>query len=195
VHADLAGIEHPQAENVAVLDRAGAHDLGEETNANAHQLARFAPAERFPIAPLLLAQRCVTDRVQGFVERSQVIAAVVFRAERRLVGELLFADQIAAPDFGGVEIECARQHIDHSLDEIRRLGLPERAAVGASGRTNSTCVPFRTSIARLSTGGLGAATPTMPALPSDSLIQTRSVAETYWALHIPIAPPMIKCAT
>ncbi len=112
VHPDLAGIEHAKAENVAILDRASADDLGKEADADAHQLARFTAAEGVAIAPLLVAKRRVTDRVQGLVERSQIVAAVVFPTEGRLVAELLLADQIAAPYFGRVEIELARQHVD-----------------------------------------------------------------------------------
>jgi hypothetical protein len=77
VHPDLAGIEHAEAENVAILDWAGTDDLGNEADADAHQLARFAPPDGIAIAPLLVAQRRVTDRVQGLVKRRQVVAAVV----------------------------------------------------------------------------------------------------------------------
>ena len=31
VHPDFAGIEHAEAENVAILDRPGADDLGEDS--------------------------------------------------------------------------------------------------------------------------------------------------------------------
>jgi hypothetical protein len=41
VHADLAGIEHAETEDVAVLDRAGADDLGEEADPDTYQLAGF----------------------------------------------------------------------------------------------------------------------------------------------------------
>ena len=54
--ADLGGIEHRDAEDVAVARRAGADDLGEERDADAHQLARLAALERFRACLLLLAQ-------------------------------------------------------------------------------------------------------------------------------------------
>src|SRR6266481_3329740 len=34
MYANLAGIEHPEAKDVAILDRAGAYDLGEEADAD-----------------------------------------------------------------------------------------------------------------------------------------------------------------
>ena len=63
-------------------------------NGPAHQFARFAPPDGIAIAPLLVAQRCVTDRAQDLVERGQIVAAVVSPAERRLIRELLLADQL-----------------------------------------------------------------------------------------------------
>src|SRR6516225_9058267 len=80
------------------------------------------------------SQGSVADSAQGLVERRQVIATVVFPAERRLVRELLLADQIPAPDFRRVDIEPVRQHVDHALDEIRRLGHPEGAAISDAAR-------------------------------------------------------------
>src|SRR5208283_1284477 len=102
VYPDLARIEHTEAEDVAILDRTGTDDLGEEADADTHQFAGFAAGEGFAIAPLLVAQTCVVDRGEGLVECSHIVAAVVFPAERRPVRELLLLDQIAAPDFGRV---------------------------------------------------------------------------------------------
>jgi hypothetical protein len=129
VHPNFTGIEHAEPENVAILDRSGADDLGKEADPDAHQLAGLATGEGFAVAALLVAQSRVADRVQRLVERGQVVTAVVFPAERRLIGELLFADQIAAAHFRWVHPELARQNIDHPLDEVRRLGHPERAAI------------------------------------------------------------------
>src|SRR5262249_60208046 len=47
VDADLGGVEHGDAEDVAVARRAGADNLGEERDTDAHQLARLAALERF----------------------------------------------------------------------------------------------------------------------------------------------------
>ena len=49
--ADLGGVEHGDAEDVAIARRTGADDLGEEGDADAHQFARLAALECF----LLLA--------------------------------------------------------------------------------------------------------------------------------------------
>src|SRR5262249_41873414 len=42
MHADLAAVEHLQAEDVEMLGRAGAHDLGEARDADAHELTALA---------------------------------------------------------------------------------------------------------------------------------------------------------
>ena len=60
--ADLAGVEHGDAEDVAIARRAGADDLGEEDDADAHQLARLAALEGFLLGLLLRAQLVVVDR-------------------------------------------------------------------------------------------------------------------------------------
>src|ERR1700724_13292 len=68
VYPDLARIEHAEAKDVAILHRAGADDLSEETDANAHQFARLAAGEGFAVAALLVAQTRVVDRGEGLVE-------------------------------------------------------------------------------------------------------------------------------
>jgi hypothetical protein len=40
--ADLAAVEHAEAEDVAVLDRSGADDFGEMRQSDAEKLARLA---------------------------------------------------------------------------------------------------------------------------------------------------------
>ena len=55
--ADLGRIEHGDAEDVAGPRRPGADDLGEEGDADAHQLARLAALERLLLRLLLGAQR------------------------------------------------------------------------------------------------------------------------------------------
>src|SRR5260370_7242780 len=54
MHADFAGIEHRDAEDVAILRRAGADDLGEERDADAHDLAGLAALEPCAFFRLLL---------------------------------------------------------------------------------------------------------------------------------------------
>ena len=61
--ADLGGVEHGDAEDVAVARRPGADDLGEEGDADAHQLARLAAPEGLLLRLLLGAQLLVVDRL------------------------------------------------------------------------------------------------------------------------------------
>ncbi len=55
VQPDLAAVEHGDAEDVAVLRRAGTDDLGEERDAEPHDLARLAAPERLALFGLLAA--------------------------------------------------------------------------------------------------------------------------------------------
>ena len=54
--ADLGGVEHCDAEDVAVARWPGADDLGEESDADTHQLARLAAPEGLLLGLLLGAQ-------------------------------------------------------------------------------------------------------------------------------------------
>src|SRR5712671_5484798 len=107
MNADFTGIEHAEAENVAILDGPGTNDLREEADADPHQLARFGTGEGFAVALLLHAQAGVIDGLQDLVERGVVIAAVIFPAQRRMIRELLFADQVLSADFGRVHFQLA----------------------------------------------------------------------------------------
>src|SRR5262249_53193380 len=80
--ADLGGIEHGDAEDVAGARRPGADDLGEEGDADAHQLARLAALERGLPRLLLLAQLPVADRVHRLPQGRVVVAGIVLPAER-----------------------------------------------------------------------------------------------------------------
>src|SRR5215471_10133918 len=80
VHPNFTGIEHAKTEDVAILDRAGPHDLGKKADPDAHQFAGLAAGEGFAIAALLVAQCRVIDGGQGLVERGQVVTTVVFPA-------------------------------------------------------------------------------------------------------------------
>src|SRR4030095_5972648 len=83
VHADLAGVEHLEAKDVEMLGGAGAHDLGEARDADAHELAPLA------LLLLLALEPGIADGVHGLLEGARIVAAVVLPPERRLVGELL----------------------------------------------------------------------------------------------------------
>ena len=74
-----------------VARRAGADDLGEEGDADPHQLARLAALEGLLLRLLLGAKLLVADRVHRLLEGGLVVAGIVLPAERRRVGELLAA--------------------------------------------------------------------------------------------------------
>src|SRR5690606_37101198 len=71
VDADLARVEHLEAQDVEVLRWPRAHDLREARDADAHQLAARA------LLRLLLPQLGVADLLEREVERAGVVAAVV----------------------------------------------------------------------------------------------------------------------
>ena len=132
--ADLAGIEHAEAEDVAVLHRPGADDLGEERHPDPRQGAGLAALERLAAGLLPGPQGRIVHRGQRLVQRGVVVARVVLPAERRGVGEPVLGDEVPPAQLGRVHVELAREHVDHALDEVRRLGDPEGAAVGDTAR-------------------------------------------------------------
>ena len=94
VDADLRRVEHLDAQDVEVLRRPGADDLDEAADADAHQLAARA------LLRLLLAQIGVADHVHRLLQRARVVAAVVLPAQRRLVRELVGADEVLHAQLG-----------------------------------------------------------------------------------------------
>ena len=128
VDPQLAGVEHLDAEDVEVLGRPGADDLGEARDADAHELALLA------LLGLLLAQPRVVDHLHGLLQGRRVVAAVVLPAERRVVRELVRRDEVLHPQLGRVHLQLLRQHVGHALDGVHRLGDAERAAVGDASR-------------------------------------------------------------
>ena len=132
--ADLADVEHGDAEDVAVARRPGADDLGEEGDADAHQLARLAALEGLLLGLLLGAQLLVADRVHRLVHGGVIVAGIVFPAERRRVGKLLAPDEVLHPELGRVHAELLRHDVHGALDAVGRLGHAERAAIGDAAR-------------------------------------------------------------
>src|SRR5262245_42327800 len=64
VHAQLARVEHLDAEDVEMLRRSGTNDFGEARNADAHQLATRT------LLGLLLAQVGIADLLHRFPQRA-----------------------------------------------------------------------------------------------------------------------------
>ncbi len=116
------------------FDGAGADDLGEEGNADAHDLAGLAALEGGALFRLLLAQSGVVDRLHRLLHGGVIVAGIIFPAERRVIGELLGPDEVLQPQFGRIHAELLRQDIHAALDAIGRLGDPERAAIGDAAR-------------------------------------------------------------
>ena len=117
VHAQLAAVGHAEAEDVHVLARAGADALGEEREADAHQLAaraRFSACS----APQLV----VAGDAHRLLQRPRVVAGVVLPAGRRGVRELLGPQQVLHPQLGRVHAPARRRGSRPSA----RRGTPPR---------------------------------------------------------------------
>ena len=107
----------------------GADHLGEEGDADAHQLAALA------LLGLLPAELVVAGDPHRLAHGLLVVAGVVGPAGLVLVGELLGLDEALHPQLGGVDVHLERELADEALDQEDGLGDPERAAVGdAAGR-------------------------------------------------------------
>jgi len=127
--AQLAAVEHLDAEDVEVPRGARPHDLREAADADAHQLAPGAPLG------LLAAQLLVADQVHRLAQRGRVVATVVLPAQRRLIGKLVRLNEIPEAQFGRIHAQLLGQHVHHALDGVHGLGHAERTAVGhAAGR-------------------------------------------------------------
>src|SRR5690242_8533989 len=124
VDADLSAVEHLDAQDVEGIRGAGADDLGEGGDADAHQLAAGA------LLGLLAAQRGVADLVERFLERGGVVAGVVFPAGGGLVRKGVRRDEVFHADVGGVHLELLGEGIHHPFDGVDGLGDAEGAAVG-----------------------------------------------------------------
>ena len=102
MQADFAGIEHRNAQDVAILRRSGADDLGEERHAEAHDLAGLAALEGRTLRRLLLAQAGIVDRLHHLAHGGVVVAGIVFPPERRVIRKLHRLDEILQPQFGRI---------------------------------------------------------------------------------------------
>ena len=112
-----------------VVRGAGADDLGEGRDADAHQLATGALLELLP------AQILVADHVHRLAQGGRVVAGVVVPAGRRVIRELLGLDEVVHPEVGRILAQFVGRDVDHALDGVDGLGHAERAAIGdAAGR-------------------------------------------------------------
>ena len=123
VDPELAAVGHAEAEDVHVLARPGADGLGEERDPDAHQFAALA------FLGLLGPQLLVADHVHGQPHGGLVVAGVVHPAGLALVRELVGPQQVLQPQLRRVHLQFVGQAVDQPLDEVHRLGDPERARV------------------------------------------------------------------
>lgn len=63
-----------------------------------------------------------------------IVAAVIFPAERRLVGELLGLDEVLDAQLGCIHAELVGQQFNRTLNGKHRFGDAERAAIGHTAR-------------------------------------------------------------
>ncbi len=128
VNANLGAVEHLDAENVEVLRRPGADDLGEGGEADSHQLALRS------FLGLLLQKRLIADLLERHVERAVVVTAVVGEPECRGIRELILPHEVLAPEFHRIHAELVGEDVHAALDRVAGLGDAERAAIGDAAR-------------------------------------------------------------
>src|SRR5581483_7645063 len=108
-------------EDIAVLRWAGADDLGEERDAEPHDLPGLAAPERGALVRLLLAQIRVVRTLQHLAHCGVVVTGIVFPAERGMIRELLAPDKILQAQLRRVHPELLRQDVHGALDAIGGL--------------------------------------------------------------------------
>ena len=125
VDTDFTAVEHTEAKDVTILNRTSTNNFRKETEANTHQLASFAGLKIFDSLRLFSAQPIVVNRLERLVPCCVIVAAVVFPAQSRFVGELLFLDKIDPSQFSRVHVQLDSEDLDHALDEIHGFGHSE----------------------------------------------------------------------
>src|SRR5437588_879499 len=124
-HRDFAGALH--SNRAAFKARAAARfDEGRNTDTD-----EFAAGSRLvAIANKLL----VIGYSQRLVERSFVVAGVVFDADPGSIGKLLRANEVFAPDFQTIDAQLLCRLVNQALDVQHGL-RPAGAAVGSGGHS------------------------------------------------------------
>src|SRR5262249_38837532 len=110
------------------MRRARAHRLGEVRDPDADQPTVSARLYLFG------TQRLVADLVEGSAQRGGIVARVVDETGRRGVRELEGLDELLEPEIGGSDAQLVCGGLHESLDEERRLGDAERAAIRDAAR-------------------------------------------------------------
>ena len=135
VHAQLATVGHAQAEDVHVLARAGADTFGEERQADAHQrLAGVAGGAPFASGLLLGAQLVVAGDAHRLHAASARSCPSRTPTRWAWCTGTARAQQVLQPQLRRVDLQLVGQAVDHPLDQVHRLGDPERAGVRHTAR-------------------------------------------------------------
>ena len=134
MYTNFRGIEHGNAQDVAIARGTGTDNFGEERHAQPHDLTRLATPEGFALLHLLLAERHVVGALHHLAHRGVVITGIVLPPERGVIRELLAPDEILQAQLCGVHTELLRQDVHATLDGIRGFGDPQRATVGDASR-------------------------------------------------------------
>src|SRR3546814_14712056 len=92
--ADLAGIEHADAQDVAIARRPGADDLGEEGDAAAHHLTGPTARKGGALFLLLGAQRGIAGPPDRLLHGVAVAAAFVLHPHPRLIRDSVRLDAV-----------------------------------------------------------------------------------------------------
>ena len=131
---DFTAVKHAKSKDVAVLDRAGANNLGKVAQANAEKCTGLATFEGFNTFRLLFAKILITDCLQCLFPACVVVARIIFPTKGRLIRELFLLDEVLRPQFSSIHTKLDSQHLNHPFDEIGCLGHAERTAICNAAR-------------------------------------------------------------
>ena len=129
VDAQLASVGHAETQDVHVLARPRTHRLGEEGDADAHQLAPLSTLRLLP------TELVVTGHLHRQAHGGLVLAGVVDPSGLGRVRELLGLDEVADAQLGRVHPELVGQAVDDALDEVHGLRDAEGAGVRHAARS------------------------------------------------------------
>ena len=113
------------------LDRAvlAGGAAGGDLHIGAHADAELPAGTRRPASRLLGPQLRVAGRLHGPVEREDVVAAVVGRADQRRVREHIGGQEVAAAQLDGIDLQLVGRHVHDALEvrgSLRPAGAAER---------------------------------------------------------------------
>src|SRR6185503_14150366 len=128
MNADLSRVEHLEAENVEGVRGAGADRFGEARDANAHELTACT------LLRLLSAQIPVTDLPHRQLEGGLIVPAVVAPTRGRVIGELLWLDEVLEAELRRIDVQLVRGDVRQPLDHVYSFRDAERATICNASR-------------------------------------------------------------